>query len=230
METSILQQIKKKVGGFIEPQVLKTGRILDVRVWEPATIIEIDLHLPLADMLQWTEVPYMKVRVGDLCFRKYTPFGWDAETSTCSLLIDITHEGPGSQWAKDLRKGDLIHYSKIEGTHQSPHPTDAVVALGDASSLAHLLALQQLTLPACRFQGAAILDSQHTGELFRDYFCSTVSTLNNREELADWLVKQGYCAAHTWFYLTGNKAMVAGLRDLLKDLGYPNIRVKGFWS
>lgn len=230
METSILQQIKNKAGRLIGPQLLTTGRVLEVRVWEPATIIEIDLHLPQADIKQWIEVPYIKFRVGDSCFRDYTPFGWDAETATCSILIDTAHEGCGSHWAKQLRAGDAVQYIKIGDTHQSPHPTNLVVGLGDASSLGHLLALQQLTLPGIRFDGAVLLDSPHTGQLVREYFRSPVSTLTTRHELANWLLKQGYCTAHTSFYLTGNRELVVELRTLLKNLGHVNIQAKKFWS
>ncbi len=230
METSILQQIKNKAARFIGPQLLQTGRVLEVRVWEPATIIEIDLHLPLVDMRQWAEVPYIKFSVGDSCYRDYTPFGWDAETATCSLLVDIAHEGCGSNWAKQLRAGDAVQYIKIGDTRQSPHPTNLVVGLGDASSLGHLLALQQLTLPGIRFDGAVLLGSQHAGQLVKDYFRSPLCTLTNPYELADWLAEQGYCTEHTSFYLTGNRQLVVELRSLLRNLGHSNIQAKGFWS
>lgn len=229
METSILQQIKRKAGKFIEPQLLKIGRVLDVRAWEAAAMVEIDLHLPFANIQEWNEVPCIKFRVDNLCFRDYTPFGWDAETCTCSLLVDTAHDGPGSRWAKNLQTGDAVQYLKIQGTHQSPHPTDLVVGLGDTSSLAHLLALQQLTLPRTRFEGAVLLDNPLTGELFSNYFRSPVNTVATRDGLAGWLNKQGYCTPHTWFYLTGNHYMVAALRKQLKNMGYQNIKEKGFW-
>lgn len=230
METSILQKIKKKAGTFMELQLLKTGRVTEVRAWEGSPIIELDLYLPFADIKRWNEVPYIKFKVGDLCFRDYTPFGWDAETASCSLLIDTAHEGPGTYWAKHLKAGDCVQYLKTESTHQSPHPTDFVVALGDASSLGHMLALQQLTLPVTRFDGAVLLDDPQTGQQFKDYFRSPVNTLTNRNELIEWLVEQSYCSAHTWFYLAGNQYMVCELRRLLKSLGHPNIRIKEFWS
>lgn len=230
METSIIQQIKKRAGRFIERQLLKTGQVLAVRIWEPATMVQIDLHLPLADMRLWNEVLYIKFRVDDLSFRDYTPFGWDAEKSTCTLLIDTAHVGPGSTWAKSLQAGDHIQYLKIESTRQSPHPTNLVVGLGDASSLGHLLALQQLTLPTIRFDGAVLLDNPGSEKLFRDGFPSPISTLTNCDELYQWLPEQGYCTAHTCFYLIGNHHMVSDLRRLLKSLGHERICVKGFWS
>jgi len=230
METSILQHIKKRAGRLIESKLLKIGHVLEVRHWEQGTIVEVDLHLPLENMQQWKEVPYIKLQVDHLCFRDYTPFGWDAGTATCSLLIDSAHRGPGSSWAKQLQSGDAVHYLKVEGTHQAPHPTDLVVGLGDASSLAHILALQQMTLPVSRFEGAVLLDNQPTKQQFHDYFHSPVRTLSNRDELAEWLLAQNYCTTHTWFYLTGNNDMVSQMRRSLRNTGHTNIRVKGFWS
>lgn len=228
METSILQQIKKKAGRFIEKQILKTGYVLHIR--ESAGMIEIDLHLPFVDMRLWNQIPYIKFRVDELCFRDYTPYSWNSEESTCSLLIDTAHKGPGSLWAKQLKAGDNIKYLKIESTQQSPHPTALVVGLGDSSSLAHLIALQQLTLPVTRFDGAILLDNHQNEKLYKNYFHSPVNILLNRTEMVDWLLKQNYCTIHTWFCLTGNHHMVSELRGILKNLGHSNIRVKGFWS
>ncbi|KQM71459.1 hypothetical protein ASE74_23470 [Pedobacter sp. Leaf216] len=230
METSILTQIRKKAGRIIESQLLKPGRVLDVRYWESSDMIEIDLHLPYAEMQNWNQIPYIKLCVDDFTFRDYTPFGWDVETATCSLLIDTDHDGPGSRWAKALHNGDTIHYLKMESTRQAPHPTDFVVGLGDSSSLGHLLALQQLTMPKARFEGAVLLPNLNCGKLLSEYFSVSLNTLTTVTEITDWLLKQGYCTTHTWFYLVGNHHFVTKLRKLLKSLGHANIRIKGFWS
>jgi NADPH-dependent ferric siderophore reductase len=191
---------------------------------------EIDLYLPAAPVASWHEVPSIKFKVSGFTYRDYTPFGWDAETQTCSLLIDTAHEGRGSYWARSLQVGTTINYLAIENTRQSPHPTDLVVGLGDASSLAHLLALQQLTLPRIRFDCAVILGNLHTGQLFQDYFRSSLTVLSSLDELNNWLAAQSYCTAHTCFYLTGHNGLVAGLRRSLKTLGHTQIKAKGFWS
>jgi NADPH-dependent ferric siderophore reductase len=230
MELSILRQIRKKVQGVIDHQLVKNGTVLDVRRWPGSPMMEIDLHLPGSEMQQWCDVPYIKFNIGELCFRDYTPFGWDAEISTCSLLIDTAHEGPGSNWAKKLRTGDIIQYLKIEATRQLPHSTNLVVGLGDNTSLAHLLALYQLTMPATRFDGAVLTDSPQTGHLLKAYFSVRISSHMGESELMNWLAGQDYCTEHTSFYLTGNKGMVTRLRKMLKGLGHHNIRVKGFWS
>jgi len=104
------------------------------------------------------------------------------------------------------------------------------VGIGDASSLAHLLALQQLTLPQTRFDGAVLLQNSAQKTLFRDYFQSSLVTISDEQELTSWLQAQQYCLNHTHFYLTGNHHLVGRLRRLLKTVGYKQIKHKGFWS
>ncbi len=237
METSIFKQIKKRASRFIEPQFLKAGRVLEVRSWEPATMIEIDLHLPLADMSKWNAVPYIKFRVDYLCYRDYTPFGWDAETHTCTILIDASHKGPGASWAQGLKRNDTVHYMAVETTHHTPDPTRMVVGLGDASSVGHLLALRQRTYPGTRFCGAALLpEPEHQWQL-KDYFRSALQAVvsegpDGSLSLLEWVRELGCCTEHTVFYLAGNNQMVGRLRSLLKADGYGSaqIKVKGFWS
>jgi len=230
MEISFIKQIKNKAGKLIENQLLKTGRVTDVRTWESSGLIEIELHLPQVNMQQWNHVPYIKFRVDDFSFRDYTPFGWDTETSTCSVLIDADHQGAGSHWAKKLRTGDTVHYLATDSTRQSPHPTDFVVGLGDASGIGHLLALQQLTVPVSRFESAVVIDNNEAGQLLHENYSPALNTMSSIEEMAGWLIKQGYCTAHTWFYLIGNNQMVVALRRQLKRMGHSHIQVKGFWT
>jgi len=229
MELSILKKIKNKAGEILENQLLNTGSVLAIRYWELSGLIEIDLHLPSVDMLHWKQIPYIKLRVDGFSFRDYSPFGWDAETSTCSILVDSAHKGPGSRWAQHLSIGDTVFYFGPESTRQFPHPTDCVVGLGDASSVGHLLALQQLTVPVSRFDMAIVLDSPQS-EVLRDTFSPVLNILPNYDDLANWLVKQQYSIANTSFYVNGNNELVTTLRKLLKKMGYSQIRVKGFWS
>jgi NADPH-dependent ferric siderophore reductase len=237
METSTLHKLKRKAGSLFESQLLQSGRVLEVRHWEPSTMIEIDLHLPQADMQNWNEIPYIKVKVDNLTYRDYTPAGWDAETRTCTLYIDAAHSGPGSKWAKQLHAGYTIHYFKIRSTRHAPASTPAIIGLGDESSMGHLLALQQMVLPATRFSGAIVMaDENHRG-LFGQYFKSPLKPIERNDvyghhSLIQWVMEQQYNLEHSVFYLAGNHTMVAELRKLLKLQGYPSsqIRAHGFWS
>lgn len=230
METSTIQKIKAAANRYTVDRFLNTGRVLDIRPWTGGTMTEIDLHLPDTNMHGWKAVPYIKFKVADFAYRDYTPFGWDADTSTCSLLVDTGHDGPGTKWANALQVGDKVMYLPAESTKQIPHATDLVVGLGDSSSLAHLLALQQLTLPVSRFAGAAFLPSGVQRRLFQEYFKSPLQLLCNVGEVNEWITEQGYCAEHSHFYLTGHEGLVNKLRRQLKSTGHQQIKVKGFWS
>ncbi|WP_214070763.1 hypothetical protein [Mucilaginibacter sp. dw_454] len=230
METSTIKRFKAAASRMTEDRILHAGHVLEVRPWDGGTITEIDLHLPTVDMHTWQAVPYIKFKVANFTYRDYTPFGWDAETSTCSLLIDTGHNGPGSLWARKLQANEKVQYLKIDSTRQIPHATDLVVGLGDSTSLAHLLALQQLTLPISRFAGAAFLPDRTQKKLFGEYFRSPLQILSNLGEVEEWVAEQGYCIEHSHFYLTGHEGLVTKLRQRLKTIGHQQIRVKGFWS
>lgn len=237
METTTLEILKRKAGRLFEHRILQTGTVLEVRYWEPATIIEIDLHLPQADMTHWKEIPYIKFRVADLTYRDYTPSGWDAETRTCTLFVDVAHDGPGTTWARQLQKDAQVGYFKIGSSQQAPVSTSAIVGLGDESSMGHLLALQQMVLPAARFSGAVLIADEHHRSLFKEYFRSPLQPISRDDvyghhSLIKWIIEQRYTLENVVFYLTGNDTMVTELRRLLKHQGYPSgqIRTQRFWS
>jgi NADPH-dependent ferric siderophore reductase len=237
MEILTLDKIKRKAERFFEPQHLQTGRVLEVRHWELSTLIEIDLHLPFADMWQWIDVPYIKFKVAPFAYRDYTPSGWDDETSTCTIYVDAAHNGPGSNWAKQLQKHDEVSYYKIGSTDQTPEITSAVIALGDESSLGHMLALQQMVMPVARFSGAVVMGNDGHRSQFREFFRSPLQTVKRDDtyghhSLIQWVIDQQYALENTVFYLTGNNIMVSQMKRMLRLLGYSSsqIKTKGFWS
>jgi NADPH-dependent ferric siderophore reductase len=236
MKTSTIQKLKDRAGRYFENNVLYNGRVLEVRTWEPGTLLEIDLHLPGLNMHDWLEVPYIKFKVSDFTYRDYTPSGWDIETSTCTLFVDAGHDGPGSRWAQSLKRDSVIHYLKTGTTRQSPSPLSTVVAMGDESSLGHLLALQQMTLPVSRFSGAILMDKTH-GEKLKEYFRTPIEAVERTADeddqtLSAWVRSRFYIDDNVTFYLTGNESLVSRLRRQLREMGYGSQRVlvKGFWS
>ncbi|WP_183581085.1 SIP domain-containing protein [Mucilaginibacter sp. X5P1] len=237
METSTLHKIKQKAERWFEPSQLNKGRVLEVRHWEPSTVIEIDLHLPNADMYQWTEIPYIKFKVETFTYRDYSPSGWDAETRTCTLFIDAAHKGVGTNWARNLKKDDEVSYLKIGTSHHAPEITPAIISLGDESSLGHMLALQQMVLPAARFSGAVLMADEHHRDFFNQYFPASIQTVARHDvyghhSLIKWVTDQNYSLENTMFYLAGNNMMVSQLRRMLRLQGYSSgqIKAKGFWS
>jgi len=237
METPIIQKIKNRAGKLFEDNLFYTGSVLEVRCWEPQTVIEIDLHLPQANMNTWTDVPYIKFKVDSLTYRDYTPSCWDAETNTCTIFIDAAHNGPGSNWAKSLRNKDAVIYSKAGSSRQRPDKLKSIIALGDESSIGHLLALQQLTLPITRFSGAIVMGNEEHRLLFDEYFRSPLSPVLRKDTyghitLMEWVLRQHCKLEDVVFYLVGNNTMVTQLRKMLKLQGYNSAQIKaqGFWS
>ncbi|OKS88532.1 siderophore-interacting protein [Mucilaginibacter polytrichastri] len=238
METSTLSKIKGRAAKLLEGRMLHAGTVLEVRHWQPCTMLEIDLHLPIADMAQWAEnIPYIKFKVADFTFRDYTPSGWDAETCTCTIFVDAAHNGPGSLWARNLQKGDNISYIKVGVTRHCPLGTSTIIGLGDESSLGHLLALQQTVIPSGRFTGAIVMANEGHRKLLGEYFPSPLAPIARYDtyghhSLIEWLVNQHYSLDNTLFYLAGNNTMVDQLRKLLKQQGYASgqIKAQGFWS
>ncbi|WP_295767054.1 SIP domain-containing protein [uncultured Mucilaginibacter sp.] len=237
MQSHTMQRLKKKALGLIESRMLKYGQVLEVRKWEPSTIIEIDLHLPKTTMDTWHEVPYIKCKVADLTYRDYTPSGWDADTQTCTLFVDANHNGAGSQWAQKLQKGDTVSYVSTNSTRQTPNVTSSVICLGDESSIGHLLAMQQLTLPSTRFSGAVVIGNQEHRNQFKEYLRSPLQPIARNDvyghhSLTEWLLQQSYNLQNTFFYIVGNNTMVVELRKLLRKQGFNSNQIKcqGFWS
>ncbi|MBS7563167.1 siderophore-interacting protein [Mucilaginibacter sp. Bleaf8] len=237
MSTNLFHQLKKKASGLIDNKLSKTGTVLDVRKWGPSAIIEIDLHLPATTMDDWHEVPYMKCKVADLTYRDYTPSGWDVDTQTCTIIVDAGHNGPGSRWAQQLKKGDTISYLGTNSTRQTPVNTSSVICLGDESSIGHMLAMQQLSKPVSRFSGAVVINDEEGRKLFKEYFNSPLQPIarndvHGHHSLMEWLLQQSYNLENTIFYLVGNSTMVSGLRKVLKQQGFNSnqIKAQGFWS
>lgn len=236
MSTLLLSRIKKKATQILENQFLKTGHVLESRLWGTDDIVEIDMHLPSANM-DWNEVQHIKCKVADFTYRDYTPSAWDAETQTCTLYIDINHKGPGATWAKQLKKGDTVEYLGIGTTRHTPVNTSAIICLGDESAIGHLLALQQLAQPATRFSGAVVMNDSANRSLFNEYFKTSLQPVERSDSyghhsLIKWLLQQSENLENTIFYLAGNSTMVAQLRKTLRGQGYSSGQIKahGFWQ
>lgn len=236
METTTLHKIKKVTGKLFESKLLDTGRVLEVRFWEQQAIVEIDLHLPKVNMQKWTEVPYIKFKVDTLTYRDYTPCGWDAETSTCTIFVEAAHNGAGATWARSLKKDEEIGYLPAAPTRHRPGASKAIIALGDESSMGHMLALQQMAQPDTNFTGAIAMADAERCRQFQEYLHSPMNAVLRKDEyghhsLMEWLLEQQHKLNDVVFYIAGNNTMVSQLRKLLRKQGYSSgqIKVHGFW-
>jgi len=225
--------IKKKAMDMMERKLSRTGHVLEVRAWDPATFFEIDLHLPGLNMEKWQSVQHMKIKVGDYVYRDYTPAMWDAETHTCTLLVNSSHDGPGSKWASSLKKGDTILYLGVGSTLHKPAENKPLLCLGDSSSIGHFLALQQLAKGKTEVYGAVSFNEARHMEAFKEYFITGLQPVLEKRwdiSLLSWIDEQpleDHCV-----YITGHIPTVTELRRYIRkrDDFSGTIKAQGFWA
>jgi|GEM_PF-6730643 len=64
---SITPQTKSTFISFAMLQHPGSGKVLEVRPWQDAPFIEMDLHLPAIDMYNWTNLIQISFHVSDHC-------------------------------------------------------------------------------------------------------------------------------------------------------------------
>lgn len=229
-----MANLVKKAFSSLLDKIGSTAQVLDVRAWEPRTLYELDLHLPTVNMAKWTTVPRLKCRVGELEFRDYTPAAWNVAQRTCTLYIEAGHQGAGSRWIQQLRKGDAVMVGPAHA-EKLPAVPGPVLALGDGSALGHLLALLQLTnqeenpLDACV---ALHDDYQIPAPLQQGNTAIELLTTTNVQATLEHCLAVRPLESYSSIYLAGNMGLVANLRRQLKARPEVKARfyVAGFWK
>ena len=82
--------LKKAVSGLLE-KMFMSSIVTDIRAWQPATMYEVDVHIPGVHMEKWDTIKRLKCQVADLEYRDYTPALWDEEKKFCTMLIEAGH-------------------------------------------------------------------------------------------------------------------------------------------
>jgi NADPH-dependent ferric siderophore reductase len=228
--------IKKTVFNLIEKALIDAGEVLEVNHWQPATMVELLLHLPRVDMTKWKAIPRIKCKVGEFEYRDYSPATWNAEKRHCTVLIETGHKGFGSTWAQQLRVGDTIQFSPAS-TASLPSSDGPVLGLGDGSALGHFMALKQM-----------ISSERQPLDVF--VYLSEVYTLPTSLVVEqggfNFMMRQGADAAelllqsvqgkdltrYSAVYIAGHIPMVQKVRKALKAVqGFRGkVFANGFWS
>ena len=213
-----------------------TGSVLAARPWDSPGFVEVDLHLPGTDMRHWTECTHIKCKVGAFSYRDYSPSFWDAETFTCTLLVDTGHDGPGALWARTVQAGDPLYYLKIGSSHQALPAGGRGVLLGDATAAGHFAGMRQISGPDAQMRGAIEWSSVNHCREYSKYFSSqSLDALARKAEpgeaLKEWV--HGFDARpDDYYFLAGGVKMVSRLREFLKTAGVSGRRInaQGFWK
>jgi NADPH-dependent ferric siderophore reductase len=227
--------LKKAVAGLLE-KVLTPAQVISVRAWQPATLYEVDVHLPTVNLEKWNTIKRLKCKVGEWEYRDYTPASWNVEKKVCTLYIEAGHQGAGSRWIQQLKPGDEILLGPAHAA-QLPAQEGTILCLADGSALGHFLALKQLTDRGNYPMEVAVF--------LHDDYQIPPSLLENNPEFKFIIKPHGasldaleqWCRSkelrnYTSIYIAGNIPMVTSLRRKLKAL--PDVHAKiysyGFWS
>lgn len=227
-------QKEKRISVF-EKMLTKTATVTHVRNWSNGNICEVDIHLPNADFTKWNKTPAIKCRTSAMHFTDYTPSMWNNEEHICTLYIDISHNGQGSQWTKGLKENDTLHYLHIDFENHYPIEDKRLVFLGDQTAIGHFCALQQLANNKAKINGYICFNEQQTADDFTENCpwlpLETLTSYTEVNQKAEQFIQSLDDKENCMFYIVGYAKMVVSLRKYLRLQGIAGeqIKSKGFW-
>ena len=227
--------LKKAVSGLLE-KMFTPAQVIGIRVWQPATMYEIDVHLPTVSMDKWDTIKRLKCKVDDLAYRDYTPALWNAEKKVCKMYIEAGHNGAGSRWVQQLKVGDEILFGDAHAA-QLPAKEGPVLCLADGSALGHFLGLKQLTDRNKYPMDVAVFlhdNYQIPASLLEhnpEFEFIVKPDGNSLDTLMQWCMSKDL-SKYTSIYIAGYIPMVTGLRKKMKAIPEVHARIfsYGFWS
>ncbi|WP_291911585.1 SIP domain-containing protein [Chitinophaga sp. CB10] len=226
---------RKKDISFIENIFIKSATILAVRCWDTGDYYELDLHLPQARPENWTAAQRIATRISNFHYCDYTPARWDADTKTCTLFIDGSHPGRGSQWLRTLEAGSPLHYVSIDSVRHAPVEGTVPVFIGDHTAIGHFSALQQLAGREAVTTGfLQVNQAAHKAMVAENCPWLNLHVVSRQEDYYHQLdAYLGDLPQDTkyMFFLAGNSRLVGNTRKFLRQLGIDNasIKAQGFW-
>jgi len=97
--------------------------------------------------VDWTPGDKIQILLGGWTQRTYTPMGWDSEGGRTRILAYLDAGGPGTQWARALRKGDDCVVFGPRKSIRLAQPQSPVILFGDETSLGLAAALSDQMHP-----------------------------------------------------------------------------------
>lgn len=232
----MVDELKKTVFKLIDKAFTQNGRVTGIRKWTPASIYEIDLHLPDTDMEKWVTIPRLKIKVAEPGhYRDYSPSTWDSKKRTCTILVETAHQGQGSGWVKTLRAGDSIVFASAHAASLPSRP-GKIVCFGDGSAIGHFMALNQLTdrskypLQAVVFVSENYKLPEYVSRNFSHFEFIIKSDINNLQSLPAFTEKINWTNVES-IYLAGQIPMVSELKRIFKSAPQISARIFAnvFW-
>lgn len=227
--------LKKAVSGLFD-KMLNRAEVIGVHRWDPASLVEIEIHMPSLNMEKWKTIHRVKCRVGEMEYRDYTPAAWNPAKGTFKLYVESGHQGAGSRWAQQLKTGDAILLGAVHAA-QIPSKEGRVLCLVDLSALGHALSLKQL-MDQTKFPletGIFLHERYEIPERLQkenpEFQFLYRSGEHSIKVLEEWISLKNL-ADYESICIAGNTPMVSQLRKKLKADPSVEARIfaQGFWS
>ncbi len=186
----------------------------------------------------WTAGEKIQVSLGSaFTNRTYTPINWDATAGTTQILVFAHGDGPGSDWARNLKAGDHCHIFGPRRSIDTGTLPDNLTVFGDETSIGIVKALQMT-----RGRGVigAVLEVDSVSEISP---IVVALALKNTQLVERGMGNAGREAvmrtmdirasdADNGFVLTGKAQSIQSVRADLRSLGIPtrNIITKAYWA
>lgn len=143
MDDSLPTATKKRIG-LLESAMFKLftrpAQVLDIEDLGGAFRL-VSLGGEALRGVAWNPGDKLQLQLGGWVQRTYTPIGWDAQAGRTRILVYLHGEGPATQWARALRKGDnCILFGPRKSLDLAP-PDRPVILFGDETSLGLAAAL-----------------------------------------------------------------------------------------
>jgi NADPH-dependent ferric siderophore reductase len=138
----------------------------------------------------------------------------------------------GANWIKSLKRGDEITYLGIAPTGHKPVTTGNTFCLGDASSIGHFLALEQLSKGANPFLGMIALNHFEHQIEFQNYFRTFLQPVTVKDKVDIFKLINEHRLSNETVYIAGCIPVMSELRKRIRQLDYfkGQIKLQGFWS
>jgi NADPH-dependent ferric siderophore reductase len=217
--------LKEKATAFLMSRIGRTAHVITTQhITEH--LLSVTLHLPVS--IKWCSCQHLKFETTPGAnYRDYTLAHWDEARKQATLLIDIGHEGSGSNWAQQLRPGQSLICAGPGGGFHQPTAATHLVCIGDASAIGHFTSLYHRKRNQ-QFLHALVT---HYAQLPSDILGTPITTIpDHLTGIEQWLVHQDLPMAEVTFYVAGHVPLVIQTRKLLKRLGAQQIKPAGFWE
>lgn len=197
----------------------------------------ITLRSPAFRFVDWMPGQKLQIAMGSaFVTRTYTPIDWDREMGQTRILGYVHGRGPGSDWLRNARVGDVCNVMGPRKSIDTSSIGDAPILFGDETSIGLAYALQQgdtnrnLTVFLESSDRAGVRAVMATLGLDNVLLFAATEGTTQLDEIEAHL--NGHARNHSDYILTGHAQSIQRIRRKLKELALPpqRIEAKAYWA